>query len=83
MDRAKRSISLAEAKAHLSELIDRVESGEEIVITRRGRTVARMLREQRPKKRLPVPSLEKLRATMPKSPISSAELIRRMRDQDY
>jgi len=83
MDRAKRTISVAEAKAHLSEVIDRVEAGEEIVITRRGRTVARMLREQRPKKRLPVPSLEKLRATMPESPISSVELIRRMRDEDY
>ena len=83
MDRAKRTISLAEAKAHLSELIDRVESGDEIVITRRGRAVARISREQKPKKRLPLPSLEKLRATMPKSPISSGELIRRMRDQDY
>ena len=47
------------------------------------RLAVQPVREQRPKKRLPVPSLEKLRATMPKSPISSAELIRRMRNEDY
>ena len=33
-------VSVAEAKAHLSELLDRVERGEEVVITRRGKPVA-------------------------------------------
>ena len=37
---ATSQVSAAEAKAHLSELLDRVERGEEIVITRRGRPVA-------------------------------------------
>lgn len=32
----------AEAKAHLSELLDRVERGEEVVIARRGRAVAKL-----------------------------------------
>lgn len=32
-----RTVSLAEAKAHLSELPDTVEAGEEIIITRHGR----------------------------------------------
>lgn len=40
-----RSISVAEAKAHLSEILDRVEAGEEVVITRRGKAVARLARE--------------------------------------
>jgi prevent-host-death family protein len=35
-------VAAHEAKAHLSELLDRVERGEEIVITRRGRPVARI-----------------------------------------
>jgi prevent-host-death family protein len=39
---AASQVSAAEAKAHLSELLDRVERGEEIVITRRGRPVARV-----------------------------------------
>ena len=33
-----------EAKTKLSELLDRVEQGEEVVITRRGKEVARMTR---------------------------------------
>lgn len=37
-------IALAEAKAHLSALVERVEqAGEEIVITRRGRPAARLV----------------------------------------
>ena len=34
--------TVAEAKAHLSELLARVESGEELVITRRGLPVAHL-----------------------------------------
>ena len=37
------SVNLAVAKAHLSELISKVESGEEVVITRHGRPVARVI----------------------------------------
>ncbi len=36
-------IGAFEAKTHLSELLDRVERGEELVITRRGRPVARLV----------------------------------------
>ena len=34
--------TVAEAKAHLSELLARVENGEELTITRRGRPVAQI-----------------------------------------
>lgn len=37
-------IALFEAKNRLSELIDRVQAGEEFVITRRGKIVARLVR---------------------------------------
>jgi antitoxin (DNA-binding transcriptional repressor) of toxin-antitoxin stability system len=40
-----RSVGLAEAKARLSALLDAVESGDEVVITRRGQPVARLVRE--------------------------------------
>lgn len=39
-----RSLSVAQAKAHLSALLDAVESGEEVEITRRGIPVARLTR---------------------------------------
>jgi prevent-host-death family protein len=35
-------VNIHEAKTHLSKLIERVESGEEIVIARAGRPVARL-----------------------------------------
>ena len=36
-------VQLFEAKARLSELVDRAEAGRETVITRRGRAVARLV----------------------------------------
>ncbi len=35
-------VGVHEAKTHLSRLLDRVEAGEEIVIARRGRPIARL-----------------------------------------
>ncbi len=40
-----RSVSVATAKAHLSAVLAEVEAGEEIVITRRGLAVARIVPE--------------------------------------
>lgn len=77
------NVSVAAAKAHLSSLIDRVAAGEELVITRRGRPVARLLAETPKKKSGPLPSMDVLRARSKYSPISGVELIRRMRDERY
>jgi prevent-host-death family protein len=76
------TVNLAHAKAHLSELVDRVESGEAVVITRRGRPVARIGPVEPPKRPIDFESLEEFRKTMPKLPKSSAELIREMRDDE-
>jgi len=43
-----RTVGLAEAKAQLSALLDAVEAGEEVVITRHGQPVARVVREPGP-----------------------------------
>jgi prevent-host-death family protein len=37
------SVGAFEAKTHFSQLLERVERGEEIVITRRGKAVARLV----------------------------------------
>ncbi len=37
------SFSLADAKAHLSELVERAEAGDPVTITRRGKQVARLI----------------------------------------
>ncbi|MBU2731778.1 MULTISPECIES: type II toxin-antitoxin system prevent-host-death family antitoxin [Acidithiobacillus] len=75
------SIALAEAKAHLSHVLDRVEAGEELVITRRGKPVARVVPVQHPI--VPLPSLADFRARLPKMRHSSTEMIRAIRDEGY
>jgi prevent-host-death family protein len=76
------AITLADAKAHLSELIDRVEAGDTIAITRRGRTVARLVTAERPRKPVDIVMLQAFTATLPSQPIGAAELVRSMRDED-
>ena len=79
------SVSLTQARAHLSALLDKVEAGEEVVITRRGRPVARLRAEpvQRPRKPLPLDDLAAFRATLPQMKESSAKLLRKLRDEGY
>jgi prevent-host-death family protein len=78
------TINLAHAKAHLSELLDKVEAGEEVVITRRGRAAARLSGVSRPKRPLKemLEDLAAFRATLPPSQESSAEILRQMRDEE-
>ena len=40
-----REIQSSEAKAHLPQLLDEVERGETLIITRRGRAIARLVPE--------------------------------------
>lgn len=74
-------VSLAEAKARLSELLDKVEAGEEVIITRHGREVARLRGITQKKGPIPFEELAKFRAKMPRLRTSSAKLIRQMRDE--
>jgi prevent-host-death family protein len=75
------TVSVAETKAHLSEVLSRVEAGEEVVITRRGRPVARLAPVR--KTLQPVPSLAEFRASLPVARRSAAKIIRQMRDEEY
>ncbi len=59
------TVNVAQAKAHLSELLDKVEAGEDVIITRHGRKVAHVLPLSRPKQPLPLEDLAAFRATMP------------------
>jgi len=80
MDARSRSVSLADAKARLSELVSRAEAGEEIVVTRHGQPVARIVPVRVPKQ--PIPSMATFRATMPRTRTPSAKLIRQLRDEE-
>ena len=77
-----RAMSLAQAKAHLSELLNTVESGEEVVITRHGRPVARVIPANPIKQMLPLQRLAALRQQVPAWQGSSAALLRELRDAE-
>lgn len=77
------SYSLADAKARLSELIDKVEAGETVEITRRGKPAARLVPTEKKLKPIDWDALERLRASLPYQEKSAAELIREMRDSGY
>jgi prevent-host-death family protein len=76
------AISLADAKAQLSELVDRVGAGDSIDITRRGKPVARLTAAAKPRKRIDAAVLRSLTASMPPQTEGAANLVRAMRDGD-
>ena len=76
------AMSLAHAKAHLSELLNTVESGQEVVITRHGRPVARVLPVYAVKQALPLARLAMLRQQLPARKGSSAEALGELRDAE-
>ena len=71
-------VGIRQARQHLPDLIDRVEAGEEIVITRHGKTVAKLVPLPAPAKQLS--SLEKFRDGIGDPGTPSARLLREERD---
>lgn len=75
------SYSLADAKARLSELIDKVEAGETIEITRRGKPVARVVPPERKLQKVDVEALRRLTAGMTWQEQSAGDFMRELRDE--
>lgn len=75
------TVSLAQAKARLSELLDKVEAGEEVIVTRHGKAVARISQAAKPKKPIDFDRLAAFRATMPNLGEPSVDIIRKLRDE--
>lgn len=75
---SERTVSVAEAKAHLSELLA---SGEEVTITKRGVPIATIVPHARPRRQIDLDWLREMKKDMPVGE-DSLGLIRSMRD-DY
>lgn len=73
------TVSLAHAKAHLGRLVELVEKGEEVTVTRRGKPVARLVAAQAVRQDLP--SLAALRAAQPLQAESAGDFMRAQRDE--
>ena len=83
-------VSVAQAKAHLSEILQRVETGQEVVITRRAIPVARIVtieRAKRPLERarrsLDLGAIDAFRGSVTPATERSADLVCRMREASY
>jgi antitoxin (DNA-binding transcriptional repressor) of toxin-antitoxin stability system len=72
------TFSVAEAKAHLSELLKRAEKGEEVLISRRGKPVAQFAPGKTTKPNIDFARLRALRATMPMAKTPADKLVRKM-----
>jgi antitoxin (DNA-binding transcriptional repressor) of toxin-antitoxin stability system len=75
------TVSLAEAKARLSELTELAAAGEEVVITKRGKPVVRLSRPEVARRPVDLEVLRALTARMPEQPEESSEFMRRVRDE--
>jgi prevent-host-death family protein len=78
--------SVAEAKSHLSELIDRALKGEDVVITRHGHPVVELRPVSPPPRRITEADIEWLREhRVPRSGGSedAGRVVGRMRDEEW
>ena len=75
-------VNIAQAKAHLSELIERAEAGETVEITRRGKPVAKLGPIEPQKTRFDAAELARFTAGMTPQKQGAGEFIREMRDSD-
>jgi len=77
-----RRVNLAEAKAHLSELVEEAAAGNPICIMRRGKPVARIIAAEVARKRIDTAALQGMTDAMPMQRESARDFIRRMRDEE-
>jgi prevent-host-death family protein len=71
-------VGIKQAREELPELVHRAEAGEEIVITRQGKAVARLVGAARAPKALP--TLREFRRTLGRDGTPAAQLVREERD---
>ena len=79
-----RSMTLADTKTQLSAVVDRVEAGEEVVITRRGKPVARIVAERAAPESETSAMLKEIRDFLRKQKpqkTSAVRTVRKLRDQ--
>ncbi|MBT6139852.1 MAG: type II toxin-antitoxin system prevent-host-death family antitoxin [Rhodospirillaceae bacterium] len=76
------TVKLADAKAHLSELVSQVEAGDAINITRRGTPVAQLTAIKAARRKIEASSLREMTDAMPRQNTPAAVFTRGMRDDD-
>lgn len=74
------TVNVQEARRHISELLDRVVDGEEVIISRRGVPIARLSPVSAHKAKFP--DHRELRASLPSADLPSSVTVRQLRDDE-
>jgi len=77
-----RDVNLAEAKARLSQLVERAAAGETVRIMRRGKPVAQITAIKPRAQRIDLSALRALTDAMPFQRDSARNFVRKLRDKD-
>ncbi len=75
-------VPLADAKAHLGDLIAQAEAGETVCITKRGKPVAQLTAVQSRRRPVSLAELQAVTDSMPMQPESAGDFVHGMRDGD-
>ena len=73
-------VSAREARARFRELLDRVAAGEEVILTRRGKEVARLVP---PRRRKRLPDLGPFRASIELKGEPASRTVARLRGEEW
>jgi len=73
------SVNVREARERISRLLSEVERGEEIIISRHGRPIARLVPVERESR---FSDRSGFRASLPSGRTGSADLVRKIRDEE-
>ena len=76
------TVNLADAKARLSELVDRAAAGETVRITRRGKSIAQITRVQAPRKPIDFAALKAPTDRLPMQRVSAGHFVHGMRHKE-
>ena len=77
-----KTVTLASAKAHLSELTERVAQGESVIITKHGRSVARFVAVETERQPVDIKALQALTAQMPLAKEEAGDFMRKAREAE-
>jgi prevent-host-death family protein len=76
------TVNVREARAQISQLLDAVEAGEEIIIQRNGKPVAQLVPVKSSRSMVHFPDRRAFRQRFPPSREDSVDLVRMLRDNE-
>jgi len=74
-------VTVREARQNIGQLLDAVSAGEKVIITRRGKPIAKLVIIDSASEEVRFPDRHEFRSILPPSKQHAADIIREMRDE--